>query len=380
MHVRAPFGLGRRLKAEAVFLVGLAFMRIRRFDAAARWLREAARLNPANIKAQHYLAWALYHAHHHDEAIAAYRALQTIAPDVVGGYFELGCLLQDAGRHDAAIEAFGNAIAREPRASVFHLRQALSLWALNRLDDAIAALRRATRHDPANVDAWGNLGDALWKTRRWTEVAEVYERLMTLAPSADLAHALSVALRELGRPTEAEKVVHQALARWPSSAVLVRELALTITEQSRFDEALGLLRRLLMSHPASELNTQVALSGVLLEAGRPEEALRAAEDALRIRSDDWTAHAALGHVNLKRGYPGKALDEFREAADLSANQFTELNAWIGTALSALGRHNEAIKAFEEVLQTDPEYYARRVGEDVASYYEASKRAIGSAAP
>jgi Flp pilus assembly protein TadD len=64
---------------------------------------------------------------------------------------------------------------------------------------AVAVLTAATRSDPANADAWNNLGNALLTLGRHDEAVAAYRRCLQIAPDHPVATAN---LRSLAAPPE----------------------------------------------------------------------------------------------------------------------------------------------------------------------------------
>jgi tetratricopeptide (TPR) repeat protein len=114
------------------------------------------------------------------------------------------------------------------------------------------------------------------------------------------------------------------------------------------------------------VSSRVALAGVLRCAGQLEAALREANAAAEAYPSDPKPQAALAsiHVEMNDGAAAlTAFDRVRSQLEQSAERLSVgLQVWCtagrGNALSVLGRHEEAMSAFEEALRGDPEYFKR----------------------
>jgi tetratricopeptide (TPR) repeat protein len=95
----------------------------------------------------------------------------------------------------------------------------LALVALGRLDEALAQFERATSLDPANHEAWLNLGIAYAQKARLDEALYSFEQSLRLNP-ANFLTRLNVAhtLRLAGHLQDASEQIRTAMLIEPSSA------------------------------------------------------------------------------------------------------------------------------------------------------------------
>jgi hypothetical protein len=85
-----------------------------------------------------------------------------------------------------------------------HVNVGVRLEEAGRVDEAIAAYRRALRADPGRTAAHYNLGNALIKKGLYAEAVRSYEQVLSREPGNGAAHKnLAIALLYLGRPCEA---------------------------------------------------------------------------------------------------------------------------------------------------------------------------------
>lgn len=139
--------------------------------------------------------------------------------------------------------------------------------------------------------------------------------------------------------------------------------AFHLAGQRRFDDATRALRALVQAHPRL-VEAWVKLGDAELEAGRPGDAARAFQEALRIGPGDVPeVRLALGLAYLRAGQPGAAADEARSvqasaparAAELlarvalSTSHLDEAENWARRAREAGGEHPAAGLLLAEVL-------------------------------
>jgi tetratricopeptide (TPR) repeat protein len=131
--------LGRRDAADAAFSQMLA-----------RWPNDAYALaSRAHLRAQ---------MGQRDAALADAQALTAAHPArSAGDWFNLGFLLDEAGRLDEAEPAFRRAVLIDPKLDRAWYGLGLLLIRLRRFDDAVAALKRNTELQPMSPYGWYQL-------------------------------------------------------------------------------------------------------------------------------------------------------------------------------------------------------------------------------
>jgi Flp pilus assembly protein TadD len=200
----------RRLTAIAVPLVAIAVL----FGIASRqqstWWRDsitlwtrAADLDPRNDIATYNLAIALADAGREQEAMARYEQTLKLVPD------------HGPARHNLSlIEA-----ARAER-------EADSLAAHGRLDEAIALYSRALERDPGRKKSRASRGIALTQRGRYGEaVSDLRVGLEAKPDDPALISALAFALVQTGESAGAVTVLKQGLAHRPDDFELAHNLA-----------------------------------------------------------------------------------------------------------------------------------------------------------
>jgi Flp pilus assembly protein TadD len=92
---------------------------------------------------------------------------------------------------------------------------------------------------------------------------------------------------------------------------------------------------------------------------RGDEVVEVYRDAVRARAADADAQQRLGRALFHlAGRPAEALEPLQEAVRLRpADPATQSD--LGVVLAALGRLDEAVKAFEEAAHLDPDYFESR---------------------
>ncbi len=185
--------------------------------------------------------------------------------------------------------------------------------------------------------------------RRAIAVAEEAIRIAPRDPRPRMV--ISELLEQAGDTDQAEKQLTEASALAPRDPEPEFRLG-RIAEGRRHNElAMSHYRRALELDPK---HTQTAhyLALQLRAASRYEEAIELLERALVTEPTNGGLRCNLAHIHLRRGDAAKAAAEFRRALP-SAEEKPEAWYYLGRSLEALGKDDEARHAFRNALEWDP---------------------------
>ena len=369
-------GSGSGVHARIWLACGNLLVVPKHYSASVWCYHRAARVEPNSENIQHRLAWFLWKAGQIQEADLAFGRLRdsTSSPWTL---FSLAEFLQDRGRHTEAVAALDRAIscAEAERDYRLHYARGTSLIALDRLDEGIASFRHAVALKGDFAEAVAMIGAAMAWTKRWEEAEKWNREAIRLHPNAATAFYLGLALEHLKRPVEAEAAFRQATELEPHSTEITIEshahLALNIAHQARREEALARAESLLRSAPA-DVTARNTLCAILLADGQHDRTLALARDSVALHPSDERPHIMLGWAYLAAEAPDRALAAFERARTLAIDP-PHGHAGVGAALCALGRHQEAVEAFEQALARDPEFFEG--GAMGAEYFEESQAQV-----
>jgi tetratricopeptide (TPR) repeat protein len=138
------------------------------------------------------------------DALAALDAIP--APQQSGYVAQLrrGWLLYKLGKHAEAIDAYGRAVAAEPKSVEARVGALLPAMALRRWADVESGAREVLKLDPASYLGTLRLAYAVYNLGRYPEAAGIYRRLAELYPSdVDVRDGLGWSLLKMGKAAEA---------------------------------------------------------------------------------------------------------------------------------------------------------------------------------
>ena len=291
-----------------------------------------------------------------------------------------GTLRMNQGRGGEAAALFAEAVRLAPRDPLYVFNHGLVLSRLGRTAEAQIALRTAIKRKPDFPEALFELGAILHRDGQLGDAEKTFRQLLRVAPShihaklalgavlvdarrpqdaeaplrrglsevgdpqlkAQLHLQLGQALRRQRKDTQALAELDQAQALFPALPNLALHRAETLQNLERFDETLAILRSELARSPANaELHHDY--NALLYQLGH-EDFLKSYDRAPQTREvlmdkafflshekRDEEAHAI--YAGLAARDPGD-----RVAALCAANE-----------LSMLGRHDEALAAFEALM-------------------------------
>ena len=277
-------------RAPVYVALGKIYQRTGRLDEAIAEFRQALDEDPASIQAQYYIGdvyeaqgkteeaekayravidrqrwyWlgysglgTLYYNHgRFAEAAQQFRTMIDLATDNPLGYYDLGATYIAVGRYDDAITILRKGLSLKETSA------AAAAWSnlggaymyLDRQEEAIDAMKRATDIEPHNHVFWRNLADSYHQVpSRAAEAKSAYERALEAAEAQVTVNPKNVEAiggiglynAHLGRKAEATASIAQALSLSPKdsdvlfTAALVYEIIGDRSEAlSALDEAL----------------------------------------------------------------------------------------------------------------------------------------------
>ena len=320
----------------------------------------------------------LYHAYGLlDAAALCYREAARLQPAELRWPYLLGHTERGRGDLPEARAAFGEALRRRAYAPA---AVALAEVALAEGDatTAAAAAERALSLLPGDAAALAAQGQARLSTRDYAGAAASLEAALAALPRADRLHyPLALAYRGLG---DAERA-RQQLALVGKTGPRTPDALLDEVNAARRGELAPLLRgrraaaagdwaaaaaefrRALAANPQS-VRARVDLGAALAMSGDAAGARRELEAALEREPGNPTAHFDLGVLLLGQGEPASALAHL-EVAVASRPGDAEAQRSLGDALLALGRASDALTPLRAALVIAPADEGARYSEATA---------------
>jgi tetratricopeptide (TPR) repeat protein len=175
-----------------------------------------------------------------------------------------------------------------------YLEQALKLEDQSKLDESLAIYKEIIKVDPTkSIMAYNNMGQILARQRKWQEVIdaaksaiEYNEKARVKHSMADMYFNIGLALKKLDRNEEASEYIHKAiegyredLAKKPDSIKIARNLGNALVEVGRFGEANEYLQQAVDMNPF-EVENHLMLANALSKQQRYDEAIEVLKKAI----------------------------------------------------------------------------------------------------
>ncbi|MCK0099418.1 tetratricopeptide repeat protein [Qipengyuania sp. S6317L1] len=164
------------------------------------------------------------------DAIASFRKLEALAPELPSGPYNLGMALEQEGHNSEAMAAYRRAISRAPQSTAAQINLARLAQKTGQVEVALEHLTRASELQPHSPEAHNNLGTVLEQLGRSGEAHAAYSRAIELKP--DFAEALynqGTLESARGGHQSAADAFRKALASDPANALakamLIHELS-----------------------------------------------------------------------------------------------------------------------------------------------------------
>jgi tetratricopeptide (TPR) repeat protein len=256
-----------------------------KIDEAAIHFAEAVRIQPHNLPALCNLGFSLVQRGKLEEGVGYYRAAIAINPRFPPAHFDLGLALATEGKFKEAVSEYETACQLDPGSPYFRTSLAEALARLGKMNEAAGCFQEALKLQPGNADAHWQYGLLLAHTGNLKAALDHLREAVRLQPTVqeylDLASALSAA----GPSDAAITQCREALRLQPDSPLALMNLA-WIRASDPNDRIRNGPEAVILAERACELTEfrnpsfLGTLAAAYAEAGRFEDAIRAAEKAI----------------------------------------------------------------------------------------------------
>ncbi len=315
------------------------------------------------------------------DAAACFARARAADPRAAELAFSHATALQWLGQPQEALAALKDAIRLKSDYAEAYFEAGNTLKRLNRLEDAEAMLRDWAGVMPANAQARLELGGVMLDQGRPEEAETIFAGALQ-QPASDqvkgaLHHNYGLALARQRRGEQALEHLARAKALNPALPHSDAVRAEILQEMKRYDEALAISRQMIAQDPANP-EWHKFHNDILYRLDRHDEYLKSYDSAPKTAPLLLSKAFFLSHE--KRGE--EALETYQDAARLAPTNRLAA-AGVASALTMLGRYDEALSAFDALLarhDQDGELYgcaaeAALLGGDPAKAVALCERAV-----
>jgi tetratricopeptide (TPR) repeat protein len=259
-----------------------------------------------NLEAAYDLATALSQAHRFDEAKLILESVAEDGPTLPRAHLALAEVALADGDAECAIAAAGRAVQRTSGGAAAHRLAAEAQLLAGDSDAALEHARAAAEREPKNPETLLLLGGLLVRAGRFEEAAKALEEARRAAPQdVRVLAALGRALTGAGRPEAGEALLSTALRARPRNQewLTARAAARVALGKNGWAED-DLREAIAVASPSAA--PYDALSRLLRDVGRGEEADELAEKAQEAQRLEQREREARREFHAKPGDPGAA--------------------------------------------------------------------------
>jgi len=362
---------------------------------------------PDDATAYNALGIALYQKEEFQGAIASFRRSLEFAPNNAQVYTNLGKALSDQGQLADAIASFRRALELEPNSFEAYLNLGVTLHQQGEIEDASTEFQRAVERLPEEMRSLEDLDSYTDLSIAWRQVGEFHKSIQVIRRGIQInpyigngasCHLLSEAMDTLDIPhqliirqyksafcdlrftaqspgqledvrDDAQETINRAIAAVPKYAQAYKNLGL---------EDIMLIETETLPEPTDELdNKALALAnynlGIMLLnramlTGDPEsmeEAILSFEESIENEPNNGWTYIYLGIALTAQGRWEEAITASRQALQLpdspgkTASTHTLANNIIGYAFEQQGKLEEAIQQYQKAIQFNPSFTPAR---------------------
>jgi len=305
-------------------------------------------------------------------AIEAYQDALGKEPNRIDARSNLGAAYARLGRYEDAGREYRRALEVDPENAAVRFNLALALYKTALVAEATQELEQVLVHDPKNKGAALLLADCQLQMGNDTRVVALLEpREVELGQDRLYSYLMGTALLRRNE-LERGQVFIDRLFREGDTAPARVLMAVAHLRRKDARAALADLERAVELDP--KLPTVHSLHGrALMESGRRPEAAEAFRREVAVNPNDFDSNLYLGLLSRDEGKLDEALDHLRRASRLRAQDPRVLYG-LGSTHLAAGRIDEAEKALVAVTAAAPDYAQAHVLLATVYYRQKKKEA------
>ena len=325
------------------------------FEKSQQTANEALRLDPTNA-GLHVLCGRLSieqgQLEQADRELALARQFD---PKNAEAEYLAGVVHQRWQKGELACEFYTRASEKNPAELAYLLARAESLVALDRPDEALAALRSKSDYFEHNSILHDAIGQILVSQEQYAQAVESLRQASVLAPDdPSIREHLAMACFFNHQYREAGEIFMRLVKDEPNAKRSDLWIALGESQMQtgRAGDARSSFETATQLNPASTA-AWLSLAKAALQLGDTRRAELALRKVLSLDGSLPEAHLMLGYVRLRQNNLAQAMSEFQKSASLDSGDPVSL-CMIGYVLEKTGRAEQALTYYAQALKIRPD--------------------------
>lgn len=275
-------------------------------------------------------------------------------------FLQRGKQYLDKKDFDRAILEFRNASQVQPKDAEPFYQLGVAYLAAHRTGQAVDALRRATELKPTHKQAQLRLSELMIQSRNsqvWSEAVNRLGQVLAADPGdPDVLDTLALADLKLKKPEDAEKLLQEALQRFPANLRTAATLA-SVQYMKQDPAAAEQTLKAAQAQAPKLADAYFALGHLYQLEHRNIQAEGQFEQALQIDPANARTLLSLAAVQLSEGSTTRAGETYRKLADLPGGNLSHIHA---AFLYHIGKQEEALVELKSLADRHPKDGAARL--------------------
>jgi len=297
------------------------------------------------------------------DGMSLWSRVVALYPDHDLGTFNLAEACARDGRRDEAAELYRRVLEINPNYGEAHVNLAAYFRQQGEYERALAHLKQALILTPEKEELWINLGITLASTGRDSAALAAFESVIKQGRGMVWSAYFNRGIMLLERGLEQKAVKDlEAAARYRPGRLTTEtwlKLGEVLERINRRQLAVELLS-LGTGEPAFNAACWKTLGRLQILTRQSLKAVESLENALRLGGEDYRTLVMLGLASQQAGLAGKAVESYRHALELSAENRPEILNNIGQILAETGKLDRAEESYREALEIRSDYIEARV--------------------
>ena len=255
-----------------------------------------------------------------DAALEAYETSLRIQPQDARTRLALGQFLLERDDPQRAVEQLRVAVEKEPKLPGALTSLGRAYGRVGDTTSAVAILRRAVELDPADQESRYSLGQLLLTMGHEEEgrkELETYRQIADQVSQADRHFDAATAFLAAGKTADAQKLLEQVLVLAPNYSPALGALGNVLVERGRPKEAVDVFSRAADLNPLSD-SIHFGFGRALFRTNKLAEALEETRRAIVLDDQNPHYHRQMGEIYLKSGKTTEGRAEMRVADELES--------------------------------------------------------------